>query len=265
LRQPRLGDIARQFAILFGAIFQAYTSYSVGPAVGEIARETRSLILPASYAFAIWGPIFLLCGVYAVYQALPAQRENTVFRAAGWWAAGAFLANGAWVSVYTNRQFVLAQIVIIVALICAAVAYLRFTRAVPASRATAVDNTLVGPAFGLLAGWLTAASVVGMAGTLVALGIDATGRAAEVWGAALLVTGAIVAIGIIQASKRGPTGALIAYAAAVLWALAAVIVEQRAASTVTTATALVCAVLVLLMLGAALRTESAPAGRSFPG
>src|SRR5687768_10630671 len=87
MNSPQLGDIARQFAVVFAAIFQVYGSYSVGRSVGVIAQENRSLILPASYAFSIWGPIFILCGLYALYQALPAQRENSTFRAIGLWTA----------------------------------------------------------------------------------------------------------------------------------------------------------------------------------
>src|SRR5215212_4248983 len=133
---PRLSDIARQLANLFAAIFQIYASYAVGSSIGVIAQENRTLILPATYAFAIWGPIFILCGAYALYQALPAQRENSVFRAIGWWTIGAFLSNGAWSYAYTNRQFILAQAIIFAGSVFSGVAYLRFARAVPAARAT---------------------------------------------------------------------------------------------------------------------------------
>jgi hypothetical protein len=67
LEESRLSDVARQFANVFAAIFQIFASYTVGSAVGSIAQEYRSLILPAPYAFAIWGPIFILCGFYALH------------------------------------------------------------------------------------------------------------------------------------------------------------------------------------------------------
>lgn len=156
--QPRLSDVARQFAIVFAAIFQIYASYVVGTSVGAIAQEFRSPIIPAIYAFAIWGPIFILCLVYAVYQALPAQRENSVFRAIGWWTAGAFVANGAWSYAYTNRQFILAQVILLAGFVFAGGAYRRFVREASAARAKNLDNWLLGPALGLLFGWITAAN-----------------------------------------------------------------------------------------------------------
>src|SRR5688500_16617347 len=181
---PRLNDVARQFANVFAAVFQVYASYTVGSSVGVIAQEYRSPILPATYAFAIWGPIFILCGAYALHQALPAQRGNPVLRGIGWWTVGAFLANGAWSYAYTNRQFVLAQAISFAGFIFAGGSYLRFARVVPAARATQLDNWLIGPTMGLLFGWLTAASVVGLAGKLIAQGLDETVQRVEILGEA---------------------------------------------------------------------------------
>ena len=264
MNQARMNDVARQFANVFAAIFQVYASYTVGSSVGVIAQEYRSPILPATYAFAIWGPIFILCGAYALYQALPAQRQNQVFRAIGWWTVGAFLANGAWSYAYTNRQFVLAQAIIFAGFVFAGGSYLRFARAVPAARATQIDNWLIGPTLGLLFGWLTAASIVGLAGTLIAQGFAATGQSAETRDAALLLLGGAVAFLVIRASRRGPYGAWVSYSAAILWALLAVIVEQRSTSNITTAVAVVAAVLVLLAALGPWGTSAQPPGRSVP-
>jgi len=56
----------------------------------------------------------------------------------------------------------------------------------------------------------------------------------------------IVAFLVILASQQGPRGAWVSYSAAVLWALVAVMIEQRSTSTITTAAAAVTAVTVLL-------------------
>ena len=242
----RLSDVARQIANVFAAIFQVYASYTVGSAVGSIAQEYRSLILPATYAFAIWGPIFILCGLYALHQALPAQRENPVYRALGWWTVGAFLINGAWNYAYTSRQFILAQVIIFAGFVFAGGSYLRFVRMVAAARPTPIDSWLIGPTLGLLFGWITAANVVGLAGTLIAQGLVETGRGTEIRDAALLLLGGAVAFFVILMSRKGPFGAWVSFSAAVLWALVAVIVEQQSTSTITTTAAVVSAALVLL-------------------
>ena len=76
-------DVVRQVANVAGAIFQIAVPVFTGPAVGRVSAENPTLVVPADYAFVIWTPIFLLALIYAVYQALPANRENPLLRKIG--------------------------------------------------------------------------------------------------------------------------------------------------------------------------------------
>ena len=76
-------DIARQLAVMLGAIFQIAVPIFTGPVVGRVSGENPTLVVPADYAFVIWTPIFLLALVYAVYQALPSNRESPLLRRTG--------------------------------------------------------------------------------------------------------------------------------------------------------------------------------------
>jgi hypothetical protein len=58
-------DLARRVAIVVGALFQVLAGAIVP--IAAIADDTPSLVGPSRYAFAIWGPIFLLCLAYAAY------------------------------------------------------------------------------------------------------------------------------------------------------------------------------------------------------
>ncbi len=261
MTESRPGDIVRQLAVLVTAAFQVYASYIGGGHIGTMAQEFRSPILPAGYAFAIWGLIFLLCGIYAIYQGLPAQGDNPLFRQIGWWTAGAFAANGLWIYVYTSRAFALAEIVIIIGFVLAVSAFLRFVLSEQMSPRSAVERWVVGPALGLLAGWLTAASLVGLAGTLIALGImDGQSQAAEIVGVVLVLLGGAFAAGIVFSARQGPPEAWWAYAAAVVWALVAIIVEQRATSIVAAAAAAIGIALVLFAALGPWGGRSSPAG-----
>lgn len=244
----RLIDVLRQFAVVLTAISQVYFSYSIGREVGGIAQENRSVILPATYAFSIWGAIFLLCLLYAVYQALPANRESTIFRAVGWWSAGAFLCNTVWNQIFISRQFVLSQVVIFCGVLCAGMAYFRFVQTARPERLTSVENWIVAPAFGVLFGWLTAANVVGLASVLVANGLAPTGQGAETGGAALLLFGSAIAFFVIVFSRTGPGSAWVAYGATIIWALVAVLLEQMGTSMLVGITAIIGIVLVVAAL-----------------
>jgi hypothetical protein len=244
-------DLARQAATVVGALFQVLAGAIVP--IGAIAGETPSLVIPADYAFAIWGPIFLLCLAYAAYQALPANQGNPLLRRVGWFFAGAFFLNGLWEVLVPLRQPVLLQAILAGIFAClVAIAYLRLVRWDRGDLRWA-DRWLVALPLGLLFGWITAANVVSFNDTLVELGILGSGVGGALVGTFLLLLGAVLASAVILVSGAGPLHTLLAYAVAVLWAFAGVVVEQYDASLLTTGAAVVSAAFVALVLFGALR------------
>ena len=75
--------------------------------MGRVSGENPTLVVPGDYAFVIWTPIFLLALVYAVYQALPSNRENPLLRRVGWFSALTYFSNGVWEILFPAREFVL--------------------------------------------------------------------------------------------------------------------------------------------------------------
>jgi hypothetical protein len=243
-------DVARQAATVVGALFQVLAGAIVP--IGAIAGERPSLVIPADYAFAIWGPIFLLCLAYATYQALPANRHDPLLRLVGWFFAGAFFLNGLWEVLVPLRQPVLLQAILAGIFACSAVAHLRLVRW-DRGELSRADRWLVALPLGLLFGWITAANVVSFNDTLVEVGILGSGVGGALVGAFLLLIGAVLASAVVLVSAVGPLQSLLAYTAAVLWALAGVVVKQYDASLLTTGAAVVAVLLVALVLFGALR------------
>jgi hypothetical protein len=248
-------DVARQVANVLGAIFQIVAPALAGPAIGQVSAENPTLVVPGDYAFVIWTPIFALALIYAVYQALPANRENPLLRRIGWFSALAYFSNGVWEILFPAREFVLSQVVFVGISTGAIVAFLLVQRA--ASSDSRTDRWLVAPGFGLLAGWVTAAFFVGFATILVATGVLIGGIGEAILGALLLIVGGAVACAVILAGRSGPVQGYLAYGVAVLWALTGVFVNQYQASLITSSTAVVCALLVAAVLLVALRRSSA--------
>ena len=254
-------DLSRQAATVVGALFQVLAGAIVP--IAAIAGDTPSLVRPSDYAFAIWGPIFLLCLAYAAYQALPVNRANPLLRRVGWFLAGAFFLNGLWEVLVPLRQPVLLQAILAGIFACLAVAYLRLVRSEHSVFSWA-DRWLVALPLGLLFGWITAANAVSFNDTLVETGLLGSGVGAALVGAFLLFAGGAVALGVIWVSKAGPLQGLLAYAGAVLWALVGVVVNQYDASLLTTGAALLCAAPVTMATISTLRGRRAHigAGRS---
>ncbi|WP_226361179.1 hypothetical protein [Pseudonocardia sp. ICBG1142] len=81
-------DTARTWAVLAAAVLQAVAgslggSGTFGESQRVLSDRYPSLITPATVAFSVWGLIYLVLLVYAVYQSLPGQRSRTVHRATG--------------------------------------------------------------------------------------------------------------------------------------------------------------------------------------
>ena len=49
-----------------------------GVTTAEVSDLYFTLVTPAGYVFSIWGLIYILLLIFAVFQALPSQREKTV-------------------------------------------------------------------------------------------------------------------------------------------------------------------------------------------
>ena len=156
----------------------------------------------------------------------------------------------------------LAQAVLVVIFAGAVVAHLLAQRG--ARRGDQLERWLIAPAFGLLAGWVTAAFFVGFVTVLAATGVLGGGIGEAVLGALLLIVGGAFACAVILAAKTGPVQGYLAYGSAVLWALAGVFANQFREAQITSATSVFCALLVAVVLLVALRGSSATrgAGRS---
>jgi hypothetical protein len=120
------------------------------------------------------------------------------------------------------------------------------------------DRWLVTPAFGLFAGWVTAAFFVGIVTVLVAAGVLSGGIGEALVGALTLIAGGAVACAVILAG--GPPQGYLAYGGAVLWALAGIVVNQYQSSLLTTSVAAASALVVAAVLLFALRRRPGAAG-----
>lgn len=218
-----VNDRLRQVSNLVFAIGQA-AAPSITPAlglppVGQISDRYPTWVVPAGYAFSIWGLIFGLSIAYAVWQLLPAQRENPLLRSVGWLTAIAFAGSMAWQFVFPAGMYAVSVALIVTTLVSLAVAVGRMA----GWRApfTGAERWLVWITCGIYLGWITVATVANVAQALSAAGQVELGLGGEVWGGVmLLAAGAIAAAVTLRTRNAG-------YAGAVIWALIAVIAARR--------------------------------------
>jgi len=189
-----------------------------GLQTGEISDRFQVYFVPVGYVFSIWGLIYLGLIVYAVFQALPAQRENPRLRATGWWISLGGLANIAWIFLWHYEQFPLTLIAMLGLLATLLITYLRLGSG--RTPAPFSERLAVRLPFSIYLGWITVATAANVTSLLDYLQWDRFGLSPELWMGIVLAAVAGIAV-LMNFSRRD-----LAYALVLLWALAGIAVKH---------------------------------------
>ncbi|WP_369766096.1 aquaporin [Erythrobacter sp. SD-21] len=272
-RKTRLGELARgraigsgmtsttprsafqRLAIILAVVVQIGATFlpqlGYGEPIGDRSDSVRTLITPAGWAFAIWGPLFFGSAFYAIWQALPAQRDNVLLAQIGWPSVLALSMQGVW-AIYTQfaNLTVISALIIVTSLAALLVILHRlvaFER--PFSLA---ERTIVAITFSALAAWLTAASIVNISASIVYHGVGGSGQFPMITAMIVAVGGVIAAVAVAR-SRGNPW-----YALVFAWALFAIYMRGGQENG---AIALATLVAGLLVLGAVVVALKAKANR----
>lgn len=192
-----------------------------GMNIGEIANTLFAgvLILPASYAFAIWGLIYLGLFAFGVYQVLPNQQQNSILRRVDYLLIVACVAQAIWVVVFLLRQFWLSTLAMLGILLPLIGIYLQL-RATP-HQVTRREKWLAQIPFSIYLGWITVATALNFALALYNSNWDGLGIAPSVWAVVVLAISA--AIALLAATRYHD----VAYSLVIVWALIAIAIRHR--------------------------------------
>jgi len=210
-----------------------------GQTTGQISDRFDVLFVPAGYVFAIWGIIYLGLLAFAVYQALPGQRDNPRLRRIGYLFVLSSLANIAWLFLWHYERFPLSMVAMAVLLLSLIAVYLRLN--IGRVRVSLVERAAVNLPFSIYLGWISVATIANATAVLDYVGWGGWGIGPAVWTAIMLVVGLAVAAAV--SLTRGD----IAFSAVLISTYLGIAVKQSDTPLVAT-TAQVTAVLILLLL-----------------
>ena len=222
-------DVLRAGLVLAFAVAQAVMAFWPDLRGWTHTISTRSAaldtpVVPVPPTFAIWGPIFLSCTAFGVWQALPANLADPLLRQVGWVALALFVGNVMWESWVPRRGLDWTSVAIVVAELGLAL-WLLFL--VGAAGLSGWTWWLVAFPFQLFAGWVSAATFVNLSSTMVrpfAGGpVAATGLDPRRPAVALALIGAAALLGLVVTLLTDAWP----YALAVAWALGGVVLANR--------------------------------------
>ncbi|MBV6626744.1 MAG: tryptophan-rich sensory protein [Rivularia sp. (in: Bacteria)] len=176
------------------------------------------LIVPANYAFAIWGLIYIGLFAFAIYQVLPSQRENPNLRKTGYLLAIASVAQCVWVYLFLSRYFAASVIAMLWILIPLIMMYLRLgVGTLPASRG---ERWFIRYPIGVYLGWISVATIVNVASALYINDWNGFGISPENWTTIMIIIATFIAT--LSLTQRQD----FTYSGVTVWALIAIAVKQ---------------------------------------
>lgn len=194
-RNASLWSIVTLVAIVVATIAANYLGFQANTDTGNIANQTfndANYFFPATYVFTtIWPVIYLGIVGWAVYQALPAHRDNPRFRAAAPWLIVNLILNAVWVWVFGMEAFVSTLPIMLALVITAVIAYDKLQ--IGRVKVGRWERILQIPISIYLA-WLTVATVANIASALISSDWNGFGLSYLTWGVIMLLVAAGLAL-----------------------------------------------------------------------
>ncbi len=192
-----------------------------GKTTGELSDLYPNLFVPAGLTFSIWGVIYLLLAIFAVYQiAAPNQKAALFLERIGPLFILASAANIGWIFLWHYQRVTASLAVMLVLLACLLAVYLRL--GIGIRTATWRERLLVQLPFSIYLGWITVATIANATATLVNAGWNRFGASEELWTVVVLVVAALITLAVLF------TRSDLFYALVVLWAFLGILLKRLA-------------------------------------
>ncbi len=190
--------------------------------IGEVSNKYFNLFTPASYAFAIWGLIFIALVAYGIYQvkmAFFSKKPSEFIEETGYWLIIANLLNCIWVFVFAFEYTGLSVLVMLGILFSLIKIILNtHMEKKPVSRATFIFGWLP---IGIYSGWIAVATIANVAAYLAKLNWDGGILSEANWTITMMVIATIVNLIMIYTRNMRE------FASVGIWALLAIYVRHQ--------------------------------------
>jgi hypothetical protein len=205
-----------------------------------ISDSNPTLITPAGFTFAIWGVIYILLGVFVVYQALPSQKGKEYHKQISWLFILISLTNISWIFLWQYNLLILSLPVIVLLLIGLILIYTRL--GIGKTQVPLKEKLAIHTPFSVYLGWITIATIANVAVSAVSVNWDGFGINPETWAIIIIIIALLLTLTVLATRKD------IAYGLVIIWALFGIISKQTITNIVTTAEASAIIILITIVI-----------------
>ncbi|MEL4894828.1 tryptophan-rich sensory protein [Crocosphaera sp. Alani8] len=240
-------NFIRQWANLLAILAAFFTNVlaNIAPindlTIGEISNQLFKdvLITPKSYAFAIWGLIYLGLISLGIYQALPKNKDNDYLQKIGYYLVISSTMQIVWVFLFLSRLFVLSTFAMIGILIPLVLLYLKLNISLkPRSKQ---HKWFINFPISVYFSWITVATVLNVALALSWIKWNGFGLSNVVWTTIVIILVAIVGI-IMRITRQDKV-----YCGVFIWALVAIMMRHLDTLPIAIVSGISAAILLLMM------------------
>jgi len=189
-----------------------------GRSTGQISENYANLFAPAGYAFSIWGLIYALLGIYAIYQSQ--KKENNLTEKINKVFIMNALLNALWIFAW-HYDVIWLSVIIMLGLLLTLIKIADILRS---NQLTKKEKWLVKLPFSVYFGWITVATIANITVFLVYLGWDRFGIPESFW------TVIVLLVGMIIGSWRTLKDRAIPYGLVLIWAYGAILYKHLSVS-----------------------------------
>lgn len=186
--------------------------------VGRTSVDTEPMIVPAGYAFSIWGPIYLGLIVFPIFQWIKKRTDNPLWHQVRIWYALNVVANGLWLAFASYNWLWLTVIVIVFMLISL---YQINTLLIKIkANGDAINFWAERLVFSIYFAWITLATALNISAALNYYDWSAFGLSDLSWSYIILPIVALIAVAVVWKYRDG------AYSGVVVWTFVALTIKH---------------------------------------
>jgi hypothetical protein len=205
------------YGVMVAVNYLAVVLPLAGRDTGAISDSYPNLFAPAGYAFSIWGLIYTLLLIYAVYQF---WRKNALVGRINRVFIINTLLNASWMFAW-HYNLIWFSVLIMVGLL---MTLIRIADILRGSKLTQKDLWLIRLPFSVYFGWITVATIANITVFLVGLGWNRFGLPESFWTIAVLLVGTFIGSWRMLRDRFAPYGLVL------IWTYGAILFKHLSAS-----------------------------------